>query len=56
MAASSRAIAREVVEFGPVAEWMHGVDEHVRLADLGPLSVIYERAVEALLRSDGAST
>jgi len=42
-------IAREVVEFGPVAESMHGVDERVRIADLGPLSVIYERTVEALL-------
>jgi len=48
-------IAREVVEFGPVAESMHGVDERVRLADLGPLSVIYERTVEALLRSDAVS-
>jgi succinyl-diaminopimelate desuccinylase len=45
-------VAKEVVEFGPVAEGMHGVDERVRLADLGPLSVIYERAVAALLRSD----
>jgi succinyl-diaminopimelate desuccinylase len=48
-------VAKEVVEFGPVAERMHGVDERVRLADLGPLSVIYERAVEALLSSDRAS-
>jgi succinyl-diaminopimelate desuccinylase len=43
-------IAKEVVEFGPVAEAMHGVDERVRIADLGPLSEIYERTVEALLR------
>ena len=42
-------IAREVVEFGPVAESMHGVDERVRIADLGPLSVIYERTIEDLL-------
>jgi len=28
---------------------MHGVDERVRLADLGRLSVIYERAVGTLL-------
>jgi succinyl-diaminopimelate desuccinylase len=42
-------VATEVVEFGPVAEGMHGVDERVRLADLGPLSAIYERAVGALL-------
>ena len=45
-------IAREVVEFGPVAESMHGADERVRIADLGPLSAIYERAVEALLASN----
>lgn len=44
-------IAREVVEFGPVAERMHGVDERVRVADLGPLSTIYERTVAALLMS-----
>jgi succinyl-diaminopimelate desuccinylase len=42
-------IAREVVEFGPVAFAMHGVDEHVRVAELDPLSRIYERAVSALL-------
>jgi succinyl-diaminopimelate desuccinylase len=42
-------VAKEVVEFGPVAEGMHGVDERVRLADLGRLSVIYERAVGTLL-------
>jgi len=48
-------VAKEVIEFGPVAERMHGVDERVRLADLEPLSVIYERTIEALLRSDGAS-
>lgn len=42
-------MAREVVEFGPVAESMHGVDERVRIGDLGPLSAIYERTVEALL-------
>jgi succinyl-diaminopimelate desuccinylase len=41
--------AREVVEFGPVAVAMHGVDECVRVADLGPLSSIYEGAVFELL-------
>jgi len=45
-------IASEVVECGPVAEAMHGVDERVRIADLGPLSVIYERTVMALLAGD----
>ena len=44
-------VAREVVEFGPVAEGMHAANERVRVADLGPLSLIYERAVEGLLTS-----
>jgi succinyl-diaminopimelate desuccinylase len=43
------AVAREVVEFGPPSEAMHGVDERVRLADLAPLSAIYEQAILALL-------
>ena len=36
-------------EFGPPSEGMHGVDERVRLADIGPLSIIYERTIAALL-------
>ena len=43
------AIAREVVEFGPVNESAHKVDERVRLADIGPLSSIYEQAILSLL-------
>jgi succinyl-diaminopimelate desuccinylase len=43
------AIAEEVVEFGPLGEGAHGVDERVRLADIGPLSIIYERTIAALL-------
>jgi succinyl-diaminopimelate desuccinylase len=42
-------VSREVVEFGPVGASIHGIDEHVRLADIAPLSVIYERAIAALL-------
>ena len=42
-------ISREVVEFGPLSASIHGIDEHVRLADIAPLSAIYERAVSALL-------
>jgi succinyl-diaminopimelate desuccinylase len=42
-------VSRQVVEFGPVAVNMHGIDEHVRIADLEPLSAIYERAVTGLL-------
>ena len=37
----------EVVEFGPLNESIHKIDEHVRIADLEPLSLIYERAVRA---------
>jgi succinyl-diaminopimelate desuccinylase len=40
-------VAREVVEFGPLNESIHKIDEHIRIADLEPLSVIYERAVRA---------
>ena len=43
------AIANEVVEFGPVGASIHAVDEHVRVADIGPLSAIYERALDHLL-------
>ena len=42
-------IASEVVEFGPSSASIHGIDEHVRTADIAPLSKIYERAVAALL-------
>jgi succinyl-diaminopimelate desuccinylase len=43
------AVAREIVEFGPLADGMHGVDERVRVADIGPLSMVYERAISTLL-------
>jgi len=43
------AIAREVVELGPVGASIHAIDEHVRVADVAPLSMIYERAIEQLL-------
>ena len=42
-------IAREVVEFGPLNDTIHKVDERVATADLGPLSLIYERTARALL-------
>jgi succinyl-diaminopimelate desuccinylase len=41
-------LAREVVEFGPLNDSIHKIDEHVRLADLEPLSVIYERTIRQL--------
>jgi succinyl-diaminopimelate desuccinylase len=42
-------VSREVVEFGPVGASIHGIDEHVRIADIAPLSAIYERAIATLL-------
>ncbi|MGE3842061.1 MAG: succinyl-diaminopimelate desuccinylase [Vicinamibacterales bacterium] len=44
-------IANEVVEFGPVNETVHKIDECVRLADIDPLSRIYENTLLALLTS-----
>jgi succinyl-diaminopimelate desuccinylase len=44
-------LAREVIEFGPLNESIHKIDEKVAVADLEPLSVIYERAARALLRA-----
>jgi succinyl-diaminopimelate desuccinylase len=41
-------LAREVVEFGPLNDSIHKIDEHVRIADLEPLSVIYERTVTSI--------
>lgn len=43
------AIAREVIEFGPIGETIHAIDEHVRIEDVGPLSRIFEAAVARLL-------
>jgi succinyl-diaminopimelate desuccinylase len=44
-------LAREVAEFGPINASAHTVDEHINLADLAPLSRIYERALERLLHA-----
>ena len=44
-------VSREVIEFGPVSASIHGIDEHVRLDDIAPLSAIYEQAIAALLGS-----
>ena len=43
------AVSSQVVEFGPLSASIHGIDEHVRVADIGPLSRIYEQAIAALL-------
>ena len=42
-------VAREVVEFGPVNESIHKIDERVALGDIGPLSTIFERTLATLL-------
>ena len=43
------AIAREVVEFGPVNESIHKLNEYVALDDVEPLTSIYEGLLERLL-------
>lgn len=43
------SVSREVVEFGPVGASIHGIDEHVRIADIAPLSTIYAKTIAALL-------
>ena len=43
------SVSREVVEFGPVGASIHGIDEHILLADIAPLSAIYERTSAGLL-------
>ncbi|MDQ8021417.1 MAG: succinyl-diaminopimelate desuccinylase [Moraxellaceae bacterium] len=42
-------ICPEVVEFGPVNATIHKINERVRIADIGPLSQVYEGAIKALL-------
>jgi succinyl-diaminopimelate desuccinylase len=41
-------LAHEVVEFGPLNDSIHTIDEHVRIADLEPLSRIYEQTILAV--------
>ncbi len=45
------SIAREVVEFGPLNHSMHQANEHIRIADLEPLSRIYEKAIKRMLET-----
>ena len=42
-------LCREVIELGPVNESIHKLDEHVLLADIEPLSRIYEGTLRGLL-------
>ena len=44
-----KSVANEVVEFGPMNDTIHKVDERIATADLGPLSAIYERVARQLL-------
>jgi succinyl-diaminopimelate desuccinylase len=43
------AICHDLVEFGPVNESIHAIDERVRIADIAPLSQIYERVLGGVL-------
>ena len=42
-------ICPQVVEFGPINESIHKIDEHVAVADIEPLKNIYRRTLEKLL-------
>lgn len=42
---------REVIEFGPVNDTIHQIDERITVADLEPLAKIYERSIASLLRA-----
>jgi succinyl-diaminopimelate desuccinylase len=42
-------ICPQVVEFGPINESIHKIDEYVAVADLDPLKNIYRRTLENLL-------
>ena len=44
-------LAREVVEFGPLNASIHKIDEHVRIADLEPLSMIYEHTMQKIFEA-----
>jgi len=43
-------VASQVVEFGPLNDTIHKIDERIALADIGPLSLIYERIARSLLK------
>ncbi len=45
----------QVVELGPVNASIHKIDEHVSLADLEQLSLIYERVLDELLSAEHAT-
>jgi succinyl-diaminopimelate desuccinylase len=41
-------ICPQVIEFGPINESIHKIDEHVKVADIEPLKNIYRRTLENL--------
>ncbi len=41
-------ICSQVIEFGPVTESIHQIDENVPISDIGPLTAIYRRTLENL--------
>ena len=43
------SIATEIVEFGPLNDTIHQIDERVAVDDLAQLSVIYEKVARRLL-------
>lgn len=43
------SICNEVIEFGPVNDTIHKVNENILLADIDPLKNIYRRTIETLL-------
>lgn len=44
-----KAVADELIEFGPMNDTIHKIDERIAVADLAPLSSIYERVARQLL-------
>ncbi|MDO4997526.1 MAG: succinyl-diaminopimelate desuccinylase [Neisseria sp.] len=44
-----KAIARELIELGPVNASIHQIDEHIELSAISELSAIYENMIERLL-------
>jgi len=42
-------ICPQVVEFGPVNASIHKIDEHVAVADIEPLTAIYQQTLQRLL-------
>jgi succinyl-diaminopimelate desuccinylase len=42
-------ICREVVEFGPLNNSIHKLNEHVAVEDIEKLSAVYQKTLEKLL-------